>query len=111
MSAPRHLWSGDWRAESESAADQLRRRRADTDPAAGGPPERGAGEARASRLRTARERLRQLGAALVARMRALQPRTALRALLLVALIAGAAFAAMTVLGGIGHEPGLGGRER
>src|SRR5271167_3244977 len=105
MSTPRHLWSGDWRAESESAADQLRRRRAETPPPAVEPPESGGGEARVSRLRAAREWLRKVGAALLARLRVLEPRMALRALLLAALIGGVAFAAVSALGGSGTSEG------
>ena len=31
MSAPRHLWSGDWRLDSAAAADELARRRAEAE--------------------------------------------------------------------------------
>lgn len=39
MSAPRHLWSGDWRRESEAAADELARRRASRVPRRPAEPE------------------------------------------------------------------------
>jgi C-terminal processing protease CtpA/Prc len=106
MSAPRHLWSGDWRIESSAHRDELAANRArtvapdDSERPAPPPPRR---------TRTVRERMQ----AVVARMRTLlgrlrrlplgtrrQRRIALVAIAATLLLAGAAYAVTSaVVGG------------
>jgi C-terminal processing protease CtpA/Prc len=105
MSAPRHLWSGDWRTESSAHRDELAANR--PRPVAPDDSERLAPPPR-PRTRTARERMQ----AVVARMRTLlgslrrlplgtrsQRRIALVAIAATLLLAGAAYAVTSAVGG------------
>jgi predicted metalloprotease with PDZ domain len=96
MSAPRHLWSGDWQLESAAAAEELARRRARTEAPA--PP-----EPEPPQRRRRRRRLR--GAT------ALRPSRLLRQIALVAvalaLTAGAAYGVTSLLGGSGSPAAAG----
>lgn len=88
MSAPRHLWSGDWRTESASAAESLARLRQD-DERLGGEPAPELAPAR-TRLRPVRTRLRPAGTRL---------RPALAVVVVVLLSAGVAYATVSWLVG------------
>lgn len=93
MSAPRHLWSGDWRRESEAAADELARRRASRVPRRPAEPEP---------PRPPRPPKRRL----LARLAAYRPaRRTVRLAGLIAVVvllgAGAAYGVASVLGGSG----------
>lgn len=109
MSAPRHLWSGDWRDESSAHRDELAAGRTrvtvadDPEPPAVEPRPKGP---------TLRERLRALGAHLrtaLGRLRRLplgtrrQRRIALVAVALTLIIAGAAYAVTSAVGGASGE--------
>jgi PDZ domain len=89
MSAPRHLWSGDWQAESASHAEELAARRGRREQPA--EPEPALATPRPGRLRRAvgfiRDRLRRLRAA-----RPRRARVALLATFVTLLLAGAAYA-------------------
>lgn len=97
MTAPRHLWSGDWRRESAAAAEERARREAPSEappatprPSPSKPPTR-SGAARA-----------------LARVRRLRPRGAVLLALAILLGAGAGYAAVSSLvgsGGGGSETG------
>jgi len=114
MSAPRHLWSGDWRSDSAAAAKELARRRAQAEEPAESPePEphqadpnaaaRAADRlrrARAESARRGRESRRGAGEYL-AGLR--QHRTPLVAALAVALVAGAAYGAASLVAGSGSQ--------
>jgi len=72
MTSPRHLWSGDWARESESAADEMERRRAGfapAEPLVEEPPQEPDREPRPSLLS-------RVAAALVAFLRSLRAATA-----------------------------------
>src|SRR5437764_8761812 len=89
MSAPRHLWSGDWQSESSSHAEDVAARRgrreepAEIEPAVPPPRRSRIGPA----IRMVRERLRRLRA-----RRRGRHRVAWLAALLTLLVAGAAYA-------------------
>jgi len=116
MSAPRHLWSGDWRIESSAHRDELAANRArtvapdDSERPAPPPPRR---------TRTVRERMQ----AVVARMRTLlgrlrrlplgtrrQRRIALVAIAATLLLAGAAYAVTSAVvgGSVSQTPAVAG---
>jgi membrane-associated protease RseP (regulator of RpoE activity) len=117
MTTPRHLWSGDWRRESESAAEEMERRREGYRP--GEPPieepppepEREPREPWLTRAATAvLAFLRSVGAAtargfkaMVARLRTISPRQV--GLVALATVAGAAVAlgAAALAGGSGSR--------
>jgi membrane-associated protease RseP (regulator of RpoE activity) len=114
MTTPRHLWSGEWLRESESAAEEMARRRdalASEPPAEEPPiePEREprkpilvrAAAALLAALRTLRHATAGWLAALGARLRAISPRQV--GLVLLATLAGAAVAlgAAALAGGSG----------
>ena len=104
MTTPRHLWSGDWARESESAADEMERRRAGFEPSEAPveePPQEPQGEPRPPLLRRVAVAVfaffRSLGAAtarglaaIVARLRTISPRQV--GLVALATVAGAAVA-------------------
>jgi C-terminal processing protease CtpA/Prc len=97
MSAPRHLWSGNWQSESDAAAQERANRGADTrDAGDGTPPEPTAPAARAHR-----RRLREALAAARAQRRRL--RVALLAALVTLLSAGVAYTAVSLLSGSGGQ--------
>jgi hypothetical protein len=113
MTTPRHLWSGDWARESESAADEMERRRAGFvpgEPPAEEPPQEPEGEPRppllkrtaaalVAFLRSARAAAARGFAAAVARLRTISARQV--ALVALATVAGAAVAlgAAALVGG------------
>jgi hypothetical protein len=115
MSAPRHLWSGEWESESESAADEVERRRGQRGPEA--PPEdvptpskerrslrRDAARAIAAMLaawRSFAARAARWPAAALSRLTAISPRQV--GLTVLATVAGAAVAlgAAALAGGSG----------
>ena len=115
MTTPRHLWSGDWARESESAADEMERRRAGfqpDEPPVGEPPQEPEREPRpplltrvaaavVAFLRSARAATARGFAAAVARLRTISPRQV--GLVALATVAGAAVAlgAATLAGGSG----------
>lgn len=115
MTTPRHLWSGDWARESESAADEMERRRAGfqpDEPPVGEPPQEPEREPRpplltrvaaavVAFLRSARAATARGFAAAVARLRTISPRQV--GLVALATLAGAAVAlgAATLAGGSG----------
>lgn len=104
MTTPRHLWSGDWARESESAADEMERRRAGfepTEPPVEEPPQEPQREPRPPLLTRIAAAvvafLRSLAAttargfaAAVARLRTISPRQV--GLVALATVAGAAVA-------------------
>ena len=96
MSAPRHLWSGDWQSESASHAEDLAARRGRPEEPAEPEPEPALATPRRSRLRLAigmlGERLRRLRAW---RPRPHRVRIALLAAFVMLLVAGAAYAVAT----------------
>jgi len=116
MTSPRHLWSGDWARESESAADEMERRRAgfapDERPVEEPPQEpdreprppllsRVAG-ALVAFLRSLRAATARGFAATVARLRTISPRQI--GLVALATVAGAAVAlGAAALAGGGHS--------
>lgn len=93
MSAPRHLWSGDWQSESASHAEDLAARRGRHEAPAEPEPATPAPRAGQSRLRRAtgmiRVRVRRLRAA---RPRPRRVRLALLVSFVTLLVAGAAYA-------------------
>jgi PDZ domain len=99
MSAPRHLWSGDWELESAAAADELARRRPQPDE---DPPTEQIAPPRASLVARAiawlRRMRREIGRWLAARP---TRRLRLAALLALALlvVAGAAYGVSALTGG------------
>jgi len=99
MSAPRHLWSGDWQSESASHAQELAARRGRGEPPVEPELAPAPGAPRPGRLRLAlrivRERLRGLRAA---RPRPRRVRIALLATFVTLLLAGAAYAVASDLG-------------
>src|SRR6476469_1610332 len=115
MTTPRHLWSGDWARESESAADEMERRRAGfrpDEPPGEEPPREPQREPRpplltrvaaavVAFLRSARAATARGFAAVVARLRTISPRQV--GLVALATVAGAAVAlgAATLAGGSG----------
>jgi hypothetical protein len=116
MSAPRHLWSGDWRLDSAAAAEELARRRAEVpEPAAPPepePPQRGAAARIAERLRAMREEIAAalhrwregrggFGRRLAGALR--RHRTSLLAVLGTLLVAVVAFGAVSLLAGSGDN--------
>jgi membrane-associated protease RseP (regulator of RpoE activity) len=117
MTTPRHLWSGDWARESESAAEEMERRRegfSPEQPPAQEPPKEPEREPRPPLLTRAAAAivafLRSLGAATarglaraVARLRTISPRRV--GLVALATVAGAAVAlgAATLAGGSGSR--------
>jgi PDZ domain len=122
MSSPRHLWSGDWRLESDAVAEELAKRRAPTEEPAETrelPPPRSRTSAatRASVwLRTVRHRLATRSArgprarqsagerfAAVHAGRGRQLRVVLVAALVALLSAGGAYAAVSFLVGSGDQ--------
>ena len=104
MTTPRHLWSGDWAHESESAADEMERRRAGfqpDEPPVGEPPQEPEREPRpplltrvaaavVAFLRSARSATARGFAAAVARLRTISARQV--GLVALATVAGAAVA-------------------
>jgi hypothetical protein len=112
MSAPRHLWSGDWRLESSAHGDELAANRARGVPAE---PEGPVAPPRPQRP-TLRDRVRALLAhmrAVLARIRTLprgtrrQRRIAVLAVAATLLLAGAAYAVTSAVGGSGgHTPAV-----
>jgi hypothetical protein len=116
MSAPRHLWSGDWRLDSAAAAEELARRRAGAQEPAEAPdpepPEPGpsAGARAADRLRAAGddlgarsgERMRDMGDRVRDRLAALgRHRSSLLVVLGTLLVAAAAYGAVSLVAGSG----------
>jgi len=115
MTTPRHLWSGDWARESESAADEMERRRAGfapDEPPAQEPPQEPQREPRpplltrvaaalVAFLRSARAATARAFSAAIARLRTISPRQV--GLVALATVAGAAVAlgAATLAGGSG----------
>ena len=115
MTTPRHLWSGDWARESESAADEMERRRAGfapDEPPAQEPPQEPQREPRpplltrvaaalVAFLRSARAATARGFSAAIARLRTISPRQV--GLVALATVAGAAVAlgAATLAGGSG----------
>ena len=115
MTTPRHLWSGDWARESESAADEMERRRAGfrpDEPPGEEPPQEPQREPRppllmrvaaavVAFLRSARAATARGFAGVVARLRTISPRQV--GLVALATVAGAAVAlgAATLAGGSG----------
>jgi S1-C subfamily serine protease len=113
MTTPRHLWSGDWARESESAADEMERRRAGFvpgEPPVEEPPQEPEGEPRppllkrmaaalVAFLRSARAATARGFAAAVARLRTISARQI--GLVALATVAGAAVAlgAAALVGG------------
>jgi PDZ domain len=95
MSAPRHLWSGDWRQESSAHGEELAARRAGAgpprEPEPGPPPPSGPSVVARLRawLRALRRRLR------------LRPRVAILVGLLALIGAGAAYAVTSAVSGSG----------
>jgi PDZ domain len=108
MSSPRHLWSGDWQLDSAAAADELARRRAQTpepeDPTPELPPRPSLRERIVAALRSLRRSFRYL----LTRARAAwqrgrgRRRFALGVLLVVLVVAGVAFAAVSLIGSAGN---------
>jgi len=106
MSAPRHLWSGDWQDESSAHGDELaagRSRATEPEPQPPAAPSR-------PRRPTLRDRLRAFAGhirAALARLRALprgtrrQRRIAILAVAATLLLAGAAYAVTSAVGGSG----------
>lgn len=119
MTTPRHLWSGDWMRESESAAEEMERRREGFHP--GEPtvqeppkePEREPREPWLTRAATAvLAFLRSLGAAtargwkaMVARLRTISPRQVGLVALATVAGAGVALGAAALAGGSGSHSG------
>ena len=110
MSAPRHLWSGDWRLESSARGDELAARRSrETVPADPEPPE----VAPRPRRRTLRERLQALVGHIRTAFRRIrrlplgtrrQRRIAVVAVAATLLLAGVAYAVTSaVVGGSGGQ--------
>jgi PDZ domain len=102
MSAPRHLWSGDWELESAAAADELARRRPQIDedppPAEVGPPRPSLAARTIAWLRQVRRDLgRWWGLRHGSRRRRLRPAALVAVALL--LVAGAAYAVSSLAGG------------
>ena len=97
MSGPRHLWSGDWQLESSARRDELAAGRGR--PAEPTEPERPAPRAPRPPRRTLRERLRSFRARHGRRLR-----IGFAAAALALLIAGAAVAVTSALGGSGGQP-------
>ena len=116
MSAPRHLWSGDWQLESAAAAEELAERRGQIaeplEPEAESAPV-GAEPSRLARviawLRDAARRLRQRSPNLRERLRAAlrargrQVRVVLLVMLVALVGAGAAWGVTSLLGGSGGQ--------
>jgi PDZ domain len=110
MSAPRHLWSGDWRDESSAHGDELAANRAHAVPVEPEPPV----AAPRPQKRTLRDRLRALAGSLRALLRRLrglhvgtrrQRRIAIVAVGLTLVLAGAAYAVTSaVVGGGSGKP-------
>ena len=104
MSAPRHLWSGDWRHESSARGDELAARRADAraasevEPAAAPPRSR---RSAADRLRALLRSIGRLPRLLSGRRYASARRLRIAALvgLLVLVLAGTAYAVSAALSG------------
>ena len=104
MTTPRHLWSGDWARESESAADEMERRRAGfapDEPPVSEPPQEPQRDPRpplltrvvaalVAFLRSVRTATARGFAAAVARLRTISPRQV--GLVALATVAGAAVA-------------------
>lgn len=88
MSSPRHLWSGDWERDSTAAAEELARRRAQTEEPDGTPP-----EVPPVRAPSPRARVRPA----VSRIGSFEFRAALVVAALVLLTAGVAFGATMLL--------------
>jgi len=119
MTTPRHLWSGDWARESESAADEMERRRggfAPDEPPAQEPPQEPQREPRpplltrvaaalVAFLRSARAATARGFSAAIARLRTISPRQV--GLVALATVAGAAVAlgAATLAGSSGSGSG------
>lgn len=85
MTAPRHLWSGDWRRESAAAAEELARRQAPTE------------EPSAARSSPSKPSTPSAAARALAHIRSLRPRGAVLVVLAVLLVAGVGFAAVSSL--------------
>ena len=119
MTTPRHLWSGDWARESESAADEMERRRAGftpDEPPVEEPPQEPQREPRpplltrvvaalVAFLRSVRTATARGFTAAVARLRTISPRQV--GLVALATVAGAAVAlgaAALAGGGSGNGP-------
>ena len=118
MTTPRHLWSGDWARESESAAEEMERRREGFQP--GEPPveeppqepdARAAPAAAHARRAAVVAFLRSLGAATargfaaaVARLRSISPRQVGLVALATVAGAGVALGAAALAGGSGSGP-------
>lgn len=104
MSAPRHLWSGDWELESAAAADELARHRPQPDE---DPPTEEIAPPRPSLAARAIAWLRRLRRR-IGRWLAMRPSRGLRlaALIAVALlvVAGAAYGVSSLAGGSSHQP-------
>jgi membrane-associated protease RseP (regulator of RpoE activity) len=109
MASPRHLWSGDWRQESDAAADELARRRGlGRDPAQPEPdpePERAPSEP-LPRVRPAAARTRPQPRPRTRTLPRLRPAHARLAVLVAlgALLVGGAAYALSSLGGSSGNP-------
>jgi hypothetical protein len=86
MTAPRHLWSGDWRRESAASEEELARRQ----PQAEEPPA-------PPRPSPPKPKTPSIWARALARLRSLRPREAVLTGLAVLLSAGVSFAAVSLL--------------
>lgn len=114
MSAPRHLWSGDWRLESSAHADELAANRArgtapaepDRPAAAPTPPAPTLRERIRALLARARRALGRLRSVRLGTRR--QRRIAVVAVALTLLIAGAAYAVTSAVGGSSGSGGQAG---
>jgi len=104
MSAPRHLWSGDWELESAAAADELARRRSQTDETPHtedtAPPRASLAARTIAWLRRLRREMRRWLA--TRRTRRLRLSALIAVTLLV--IAGAAYGVSSLPGGSSHPP-------
>jgi hypothetical protein len=98
MSAPRHLWSGDWQLESAAIAEELARRRAQIGEPEATQPEPPAAPSGPSRLARAVAWLRE-----ARRRRRRQLRVALLVALLALVGAGAAWGVTSLLAGSGGQ--------
>lgn len=106
MSAPRHLWSGDWREQSSAHGDELAARRADAErlgQAEPAPAPTRSGRSLADRLRALLRSIRRLPGRLSLRRYITRRRLRLVALvgLLVLVGAGAAYAVSAAVTGSG----------
>src|SRR5436305_1359395 len=86
MTAPKHLWSGDWRRESAAAAEELVRCQAPTEEPSATP-----------RPSPSKPSTPSAAARVLAHMRSLRPRAAVLMALAVLLSAGVAYAAVSSL--------------